>query len=258
MPNQTSLKTTDPKQRIIQRFNQKVKGKVPNTSSSNVKHDGKTGHWLETQMGIKHNRDNEPDLFGYEMKTNTTSKTTFGDWSADYYIFKDKKYNLDREKFLSIFGKPNLKKNGRFSWSGEPAPKIGGYNSFGQVMEVDSKNNIIAYYSYDKDLRTSKNKIVPKALQRNDLIIARWDSDSIKNKVERKFKKKGWFKCQQNSDGVYDAILFGGPMTFKSWISAVKAGSIFLDSGMYQGNIRPYSNWRASNNYWDSLVISRH
>ena len=73
---------------IIERFNQNVKGKIPDTANNNQRHDGKEGHWLETQMEIAHNGDNEPDLLGYEMKNQTTSgKITFGDWSADEYIF---------------------------------------------------------------------------------------------------------------------------------------------------------------------------
>lgn len=47
-------------------------------------------------------------------------------------------------------------------------------------------------------------------------------------------------------------------MSFKSWLNGVKTGSIIFDSGMHVGNNRPYSNWRASNKYWDSLVIGEY
>ncbi len=77
------------KNKIIEKFNKKVKGKKSDTSSANKKHSGKEGHWLEKQMGVKHNADTLPDIDGFEMKNSTTSKTTFGDWSADYYICKD-------------------------------------------------------------------------------------------------------------------------------------------------------------------------
>ena len=119
------------KQDIINRFNQHVKGKKSDTTQSNQKHDGKEGHWLETQMGIRHNGDNAPDLFGYEMKNQTTSgKITFGDWSADEYIFipnkrindTNKTFQFSRNNFLDIFGKLNQKKGNRPSWSGEPCP----------------------------------------------------------------------------------------------------------------------------------------
>ena len=125
------------KQKIVKLFNKNVKGKIPDSSASNARHDGKDGHWLEVQMGVAHNASNAPDLFGFEMKNATSSKTTFGDWSASYYIFKDEKYGIDREQFLMIFGAPNLAKQNRYSWSGKPIPKIDIYNSFGQILKVD-------------------------------------------------------------------------------------------------------------------------
>ena len=35
-------------------------------------------------------------------------------------------------------------------------------------------------------------------------------------------------------------------------------GIVFFDSGMYEGNPRPYSQWRANNNLWDSLIIESY
>ncbi|MCP5079359.1 MAG: LlaMI family restriction endonuclease, partial [Psychromonas sp.] len=73
---------------IVQRFKQNVKGKKFNPNGYNQLHDGKEGHWLEKQMGIEPNSDNNADIYGYEMKKQTPSKTTFGDWSAKESIFK--------------------------------------------------------------------------------------------------------------------------------------------------------------------------
>ena len=56
------------KKKKITLFEKKVKGKEPDLSKYKTKHDGKEGHWLEAQMGIKPNADNLPDLYGYEMK----------------------------------------------------------------------------------------------------------------------------------------------------------------------------------------------
>ena len=83
------------KKKILKLFKNNVLGKAPDTESFNQRHDGKDGHWLEAQMGIARNGDNAPDLFGFEMKNQTTSKTSFGDWSADYYIFKKKNFFKD-------------------------------------------------------------------------------------------------------------------------------------------------------------------
>lgn len=244
------------KEEIIRRFLNNVKGKKPDTSSYTVKHSGKEGHWLETQMGISHNASNTPDLFGFEMKNGTFSKTTFGDWSADYYIFHNSKYAITRDDFLTIFGKPNPKKDGRYSWSGEPCPKIQGYNSFGQILIVDDDNNIIIQYSFPKDQRRTKEIIVPSIMQQPDLVLAKWNSASLKKKVEQKFNNQGWFQCTKDSNGRYSDIFFGPPINFVHWIEGVKNGLIFFDSGMYHGNARNYSQWRANNKYWDSLRSS--
>ncbi len=247
------------KEKIIALFNSKVKGRKPDTKSANQRHDGKSGHWLEQQMGITANASNLPDLFGYEMKNNTSSKTTFGDWSANYYIFNDKNYGaFGRSEFLKLFGKPNPVKNMRNSWSGSPVPKVKKINDFGQILVVDSQNNIHAKYFYSDDMRGNKNTLMPSILQKENLTIAMWEKNSIKGKLERKFNQKGWFKCIQDSSGFYSEIVFGDPINYDLWIKLVKDGDVFFDSGMYDGNIRPYSQWRATNAFWDKLITSRY
>jgi hypothetical protein len=247
------------KEKIISLFLTNVKGKRPGSLNSNQDHDGKDGHWLERQMGIKANTNNAPDLFGFEMKNNTHSKTSFGDWSANYYIFKDAKYGLkNRDQFLKLFGKANRAKDNRYSWSGTPVPKIGGFNTFGQILIIDSAQNIHATYSYSKDNRPNKTSLMPHALQQEDLTLARWNKDSIQRKLERKFNQKGWFKCLKNTAGVYHQIVFGDPMSYTTWLNLVKSGDVFFDSGMHQGNDRNYSHWRATNILWNRLVTSRY
>lgn len=247
------------KKKIVELFNKNVKGKKPDTDASNINHDGKEGHWLETQMNIPHNAANLPDILGYEMKDNTKSKTSFGDWSADYYLYKDKSIGISRDDFIKIFGKPNQMKGGRYSWSGEPCPKgLDKYNDYGQMMTIDKLKNINIFYSFDKDKRSNKENIVPSNIQKNGLLIVQWESSSLKNKVERKFNNYGWFKCVKNKEGIYSNIVFGDPINFNNWISGVLSGLIFFDSGMYQGNSRNYSQWRAYNNYWDSLITDRY
>jgi hypothetical protein len=249
------------KKRIIELFNENVRGRISDTSGSNADHDGKDGHWLEKQMGIKHNGNNAPDLDGFEMKNNTTSKTTFGDWSPSrrFRIYKKgNEYEINRSMFLKIFGAPNALKEGRHSWSGKPVPKVGKYNFFGQMLKVDKEGNIHALYSYDKDQRENKNNIVPESLQQNDLILAVWDAEMMKKRVEDKFNKLGWFKCEKDKNGVYSKIVFGNPINFETWIDGVRKGLIFFDSGMYDGNPRPYANWRATNQYWESLIVDSY
>jgi hypothetical protein len=249
------------KQEIIKRFDENVRGKKTGKMTTNIGHDGKDGHWLEQQMGIKANASNSPDLFGYEMKNDTTSKTTFGDWSADYYIYKNRRNPhglISRREFLEIFGKPNPDKKGRCSWSGEPCPKINTTNSFGQKLIVDSDNNIRAIYDFSKDIRLNKSQVVPPDMQKDNLTLAKWDVASISAKLEDKFNQKGWFKCLKDKQGVYVQIAFGKPIYFEEWIKWVKTGEVFFDSGMFQGNSRNYSQWRANNSFWDNLIYERY
>lgn len=258
------------KEKIIEFFYKNVKGKKADTSASNQKHDGKSGHWLERQMGITANGNNAPDLFGYEMKNQTSSgKITFGDWTPDEYIFRNKNskkihdtnkdYNLTRSDFLKIFGKPNPEKEGRFSWSGIPCPNhYNVINTFGQILTIDKDGNIVITYSFSKDTRVDKNNIVPIELQKENLVLAKWNRESIKKKLEKKFNQKGWFTCKTNSNGEYESIHFGEPMNFDGWIKLFKEGIVFFDSGMYEGNSRNYSQWRASSSYWDSLIIESY
>jgi len=251
------------KEKIVSLFDQNVRGRIPDVSTFNLGHDGGGGHWLERAMGIQANASNTPDLYGYEMKNNTTSKTTFGDWSADYYIYQDLNYHVrgilfNRDEFLRVFGRPNPDKGMRYSWSGQPCPKINVFNSYGQILEVDDDKNICAKYFYSKDARHDKSTIVPVDLHKDNVTIARWNRKSIQKKLERKFNQKGWFKCLQSSSGVYSSIVFGDPINYENWIKLVELGDVFFDSGMYEGNPRPYSQWRASNSLWNQLITSRY
>ena len=258
------------KKMIIERFYQNVKGKKAITTGSNQSHDGKVGHWLETQMGVTHNADNKPDLFGYEMKNQTTSgKISFGDWTPDEYIFQhgrpkkhhntNKNFNITKNEFVRIFGKSNPNKNNRYSWSGIPCPsKYNVINTYGQVITIDTNNDIIIVYDYSKDTRPNKNVIVPKNMQLNHLVLARWKYQSIKNRLEDKFNQKGWFTCTTDSMGIYQSIHFGAPINFNTWLNLFKQGLVFFDSGMKEDESRNYSIWRSATVNWDNLIIDSY
>ena len=256
---------------IIDRFNNNVKGLTPDTSDLNENHDGKEGYWLESKMEVPPNGDNKPDLLGYEMKNQTTSgKITFGDWSADEYIFiSNKKVNTTNEKFqfsrndfLKAFGKENAKKDGRLSWSGTPCPTyFDDITIFGQHLTMDEEDNIIITYNFSKDKRENKAVIVPLYMQIDNLILAKWKHQSLKLKLERKFNQSGWFTCIKNAQNAYENISFGAPMNYESWIQLFKQKVVFFDSGMYmdaEGKDRPYSQWRAVNSWWNSLITERY
>ena len=130
-------------------------------------------------------------------------------------------------------------------------------------MVVDDESNINIYYDFSKDLRKEKNNIVPLELQKDNLLLAKWNGyeknnnskkTALETKVKKKFDNKGWFKCVMENN-IYKKIIFGKPVSFETWIEYVKSGDVYFDSGMYQGNIRPYSQWRSDNIFWDKLVI---
>ncbi|MDR9403777.1 MAG: LlaMI family restriction endonuclease [Halothece sp. Uz-M2-17] len=252
------------KEKIIQLFNQNVRGLKATTTNINQKHDGAKGHRLETQMGISHNNNNKADLLGYEMKTGTSSgKISFGDWAADYYIFDNEDFFdvsetriVRRDQFIKVFGKFNQTKN-RYSWSGEVCPTY--YNrrtNSGQMINISPTNDVLIEYNHSEDFRNDNE--IPSYFQKDNLILAKWDAKSLKKKVEKKFNQKGWFKCFINEEGQYTSIGFENPITFEIWIKLLKEGKIFFDSGMYadpnKPNQRFYSQWRAITKVWDDLI----
>lgn len=253
-------------QKVIHTFYQNVYGKTANIQGANPRHAGSGGHWLEAQMGLKPNGNNAPDLYGYEMKNATTSKTTFGDWSANYYIFKDPtipspsnpSVSFTRQDFFNAFGKPNALKNNRISWSGEPVPKINQTNSYGCTLFIAADNSIVISYDYQYDQRPNKAALIPLGLRNGTVILAKWDAASLKGKVESKFNQNGWFKCETDANGVYRDIVFGAPLNYSNWLDLVRSGDVFFDSGMYETNKRPYSMWRANNNLWTSLITHKY
>lgn len=280
------------KQQLIEIFRNNVKGKIPEVSNRNIRHDGKKGHWLEEQFMIPANADNSADILGYELKNETSSKTTFGDWSANEFIFDDgnpfeqtlenyetkfeltissksikaQKKQQRRHAFLEIFGSPNPLKNNRFSYSGRPIPKINQWNDFGQILKIEDNYDIVIWYSYEKDQREDKSQIVPLAMQTGEIELQRWlgvtsqgkRKKCLKDKLEDKFNQNGWFTCKTDASGKYNEICFGLPIDFDTWINWVSKGIVFFDCGMYQNNPRPYQQWRANNNHWDSLITERY
>lgn len=244
---------------IVRIFRENVYGRSPDTTGYNRGHNGSGGHWLEQQMGVRPNADNAPDLLGHEMKNNTTSKTTFGDWSPNYKIFQDSNLGIDRDQFLRVFGKPNPAKNDRYSWSGTPLPTVNRPSPHnGSIIVVDENQDISIIYNYSNDPRPNKSQIVPAHLQQDNLLLVKWDRENLAEKLLNKFGQVGWFKCFQDQNGVYNEIAFGAPMIYENWIMLVRQGIVFFDSGMYETNNRPYAMWRASNGYWNSLIVRRY
>ena len=278
--------TREIRDRIIERFMQNVNGRQPDTTGGNPRHDGGAGHWFERQMGITANADNRPDLWGFECKNATGSQTTFGDWMADYLIWRDEdmfpnlvgltgnnlrtQQNTNKDEvFLRAFGTwrkttdKGWERNGYYSWSGTPSPShlTKGFNSFGQALIVNGNNSISIIYCYSKDERKDKSKLVPSKFQIENLRLFGWSEKWIKDKVENKFSVHGWFKCIMKK-GIFSEIIFGKPIRIQNFLGWIKSGDVIFDTGMKErrpnGTDRFRNQWRASSKFWKSLAVETY
>lgn len=256
------------KQKIINLFFKNVKG-IEISLNDIKQHKGKEGYWLEDKMGIKHNDNNEPDIFGYEMKK-MSNRITFGDFSASEYVFTGKnkriiinEYNkwndkiiITKNDFLKYFGNANVDKNNRFSWSGSCIPSYNKWNTCGQILEISDNNDINIYYSYKYDLRERKINY-PDFLKQDKILIVYWKHEKLEKNINNKFNIKGFFICKKNNNNVYENICFGKPFDYNYFIEGIKNNKIYFDSGMYEGNRRNYSHFRSSQ-IWKDLIIEEY
>ena len=257
--NKLSITDVDEvKQMIKDSFDAKLKGKK--FDSSMKKHCGSEGNWIETQFKEGVNSNINSDYHGFEIKKESP-KITFGDWSADEYIFnpKDilKKYNQDinisKDDFLEMFGHLNVIKQ-RYSWSGSVCPsKYNYWTSSGQILLCDSKNNIFVIYKYCKDGR--RNIDIPENIKNKTFIIlAYWSIESLENKISKKFNNHGTVIVKKNKEKEYFCLQFCKPIDINLFIREFKNQIIIFDSGMYAGNSRNYSQFRSSKLLWDSIT----
>jgi len=256
------LETDENKQKIIALFNNNIKGKK--FKNKDKTHCGSEGQWLEKLMNLKSNNKNEPDIFGYEMKKES-AKITFGDFSASEYLFSknkdtldeinNKKISMSRDDFIKTFGTINSIKN-RYSWSGSCVPRYGIWNSCGQRLIFNDNLDLCAIYCYSKDEREYKN-IFPSDIKNKEIIIAIWKEEKLREHINKKFNKKGFFICNKK-DEVYDKICFGKPFNFNFFVENIKTDIVIFDSGMYQGNSRNYSQFRSSNKFWNKLIVEEY
>jgi len=234
-----------------------VKGKK---FTGEKKHCGSEGQWLEDLFGISPNSNNDADLRGYEIKKES-DKITFGDWSALEYLFTKKKRftsnYMTKNMFIETFGTFKDDKK-RYSWSGKCFPTYGIWNYCGQIIEFDEDNNLCIYYSYEKDKRPKKNEFPTFLKKEKKILIAIWTYGKLEKHVNKKFNKKGFIICKKDNSDVYNSICFGSPLDVNLFFEGIKKQKIYLDSGMYQGNNRNYSQFRANKDFWNSLIIEEY
>ncbi len=73
----------------------------------------------------------------------------------------------------------------------------------------------------------------------------------MKPHIDNKFDKKGFFICKKIGN-TYEKICFGKAFNFEYFIECIKNRKVIFDSGMYDGNIRNYSQFRGSC-FWNEL-----
>ena len=49
-------------------------------------------------------------------------------------------------------------------------------------------------------------------------------------------------------------IKFGNCFNYDLFVNNIKKNNIFFDSGMHQGNMRNYSQWRTYKEFWLKLI----
>ena len=241
----------DNKQKIIDLFEANVFGKKYTENGNS--HCGSEGHWLEEKIGIKHNSKTEADILGYELKSKTSSKISFGDWcpniDRDGSQIKLKWWNNDesKTKFMNQYGGFNKEKK-RWSWA-NPI-KYNSYNKFGQKFTIKD-DGLYVIYNNKKDTYYESREIKTQAME-HDVILFGWSHDEMEKKLTKKFNQNGYIRPIKSDDDVYIGLQFGKPINYKEFVDNIKNDNIYLDPGTYVGNPRPYMQWRANNKWFDN------
>lgn len=138
---------------------------------------------------------------------------------------------------------------------GSCVPKYNIWNNNGQILLISDNNDIVIYYSYEKDTRSKKINFPEFLKKPSKILIAIWTSEKMKFHINNKFNKKGFFICEKINNK-FENIYFGDSFNFDYFIESIKNRSVYFDSGLYEGNNRNYSMFRASfNKFWDGLLI---
>jgi hypothetical protein len=135
--------------------------------------------------------------------------------------------------------------------------KLDTFDMNGQCLKIDSTNNINVIYNYEYDKRDDKNERVSLYYKNEkDHIIVTWSKLDLKTYINNKWNQRGFFICKTNSEGVYDRICFGGPITFEYWIEQVKQKNIIFDG--YSNITKWRGPFRASNIWWNQHITEEY
>jgi len=244
---------------LKKKFVNNLKTKIFDNKHSS--HCGSEGHFIEKCLGLEHNSKNEPDFMGWEIKKKS-NKISFGDWSASGYLFKQDELmkrvnkintNITRDEYMKLFGSYNHKKQ-RYAWSGKCIPKVDKWNYNGTIMKCEN-GNIYIFYNYMKDTRKLD---IPDIYQNKYIILQYWKYSDLKKRLENKFNKNGFVVFEKNIDNQYNKMLICKTIEYITFYNMFKSGKIIFDSGMYQGNNRNYSQFRANWKIIQELIFEEY
>lgn len=86
-------------------------------------------------------------------------------------------------------------------------------------------------------------------------IIAYWSYESLESKITTKFNNLGTVIMKKNKLGEYIGVQFCSRIDIGVFIRELKKGIVIFDSGMYQGNSRNYSQFRAPKAFWNAITL---
>jgi len=236
------------KNKIIRQFLQNVKGKKEPPRHS--AHDGAAGHWLERQMGIAPNPHNEPDLHGYEQKKYSSVMTYVDKQNTKFWkgVTIGSRDRETKKRYWETFQRANSRGMKIGGW------KLDEFDINGQCLKIDSENNIHVIYNPAKDRRAGI--LVPEYYQKEENhVIGTWPKAELQPTIDNKFNQKGFYVLKK-TNGEYDKICFGQPMSFDLWIEHFKKKNIYYDG--YSGLKKWRGAFRAPKKFWDSFIIDEY
>lgn len=122
-------------------------------------------------------------------------------------------------------------------------------------MKINKNNDILIFYNYLKDNREYKNKFPDFLKTKEDILIVYWSKNKLEKNINNKFNSNGFIIFNKSKNGdCFSSICFGKPFTYNDFINGIKNNKIYFDSGMYNGNSRNYSQFRAKNDFWLDLL----
>jgi hypothetical protein len=237
---------------ILNLFNKNVLNKEIILESGDENHDGKIGHWLETQMNLKHNSDNKPDINGYELKTGNTKITLIDKVPDEMYYNGDilpKKNKKLKTQFWNFYG--SKKKSDAITIGGWSINK---FNECGQKLIFDDADNICILYDYNEDNRINKNE--NQSINKKPHHIMKWYKNTLKKTFDAKFNQNGFIICKME-ENKFNKICFGNPIKFDVIYNAIKTGKIIHDG--YSSLIgRQRHPFRSSNSFYDIFITEEY